>query len=114
MPSGWHTNHVRSVIYLLKKYAFEAGLGINNFTANTEAFRASLEAINKDVLNEVELIRSISVGNIKVINNYHIYVPIDIVLAGVITKISVGVSMSLDETGTAGSSQSTSGYGFFY
>lgn len=113
-PSGWHTNHIRSVNYLLKRYAFEAGLGINNYSSNLAIFRASLENINKEVLNEVDVIRSVSIGQITVINNYHIYVPIDIILAGVVTKISVGVSMTLDETGEYGNSKTTTGYNFYY
>lgn len=112
-PSGWHTNHVRSVNYLLKKFAFEAGLGINNYASNIAIFRASLEQVSRDVINEVDLIRSVSIGQPEVINNYHLYVPIDIILAGVITKISVGVSMSLDNTGSYGD-KATTGYNFYY
>ncbi len=113
-PSGWHTNHVRSVIYLLKQYAYETGLGINNITANVVAFRASLENVSKKVMDEVDLIRDVQLGDIEIINNYHLYLPIDIILAGVVTKISVGVSMTIDETGEAGSNQTTEGYNFYY
>ena len=114
MPTGWHTNHVRSVIYLLKKYEFEAGLGINNIITNIEAFRTSLENVSKEVMKEVDVIRSVTLGDIEVINNYHIYIPVDIILAGVVTKISVGVSMAIDEEGTAGSTLTTTGYNFYY
>lgn len=114
MPTGWHTNHVRSVIYLLKQYEFEAGLGINNITSNIEAFQTSLETVSKSVMQNVEVIRSVTIGDIEVLNHYHIYVPIDIVLAGVVTKISVGVSMELDEEGTAGTTLTTTGYNFYY
>lgn len=113
-PSGWHTNHIRSVIYLLKQYAYETGLGINNITANVVAFRASLENVSKKVMDEVDLIRDVQLGDIEIINNYHLYLPIDIILAGVVTKISVGVSMTIDETGEAGSNQTTEGYNFYY
>lgn len=114
MPTGWHTNHVRSVIYLLKKYEFEAGLGINNITTNIEAFRTSLENVSKEVMKEVDLIRSVTLGDIEIISNYHVYIPVDIILAGVVTKISVGVSMAIDEEGTAGSTLTTTGYNFYY
>lgn len=113
-PSGWHTNHVRSVIYLLKQYAYETGLGINNITSNVVAFRASLENVSQKVMDEVDLIRDVQLGDIEIINNYHLYLPIDIILAGVVTKISVGVSMTIDETGEAGSTQTTNGYNFYY
>ena len=113
-PSGWHTNHVRSVIYLLKQYAYETGLGINNITANVVAFRASLENVSKKVMDEVDLIRDVQLGDIEIINNYHLYLPIDIILAGVVTKISVGVSMTIDETGEAGTNITTEGYNFYY
>lgn len=114
MPTGWHTNHVRSVIYLLKKYEFEAGLGINNIVTNVEAFRTNLMNVSKEVMKEVEVIRSVTLGEIEVINNYHLYIPVDIVLAGVVTKISVGVSMSIDEEGNAGTTLTTTGYNFYY
>lgn len=113
-PCGWHVNHVRSVIYLLKQYAFESGLGINNITSNVVAFRASLENVSKKVMDEVDLIRDVQLGDIEIINNYHLYLPIDIILAGVVTKLSVGVSMTIDETGEAGSNQTTNGYNFYY
>lgn len=113
-PSGWHTNHVRSVIYLLKQYAYETGLGINNITSNVVAFRASLENVSQRVMDEVDLIRDVQLGDIEIINNYHLYLPIDIILAGVVTRISVGVSMTIDETGEAGSTQTTNGYNFYY
>lgn len=110
-PTGWHTNHVRSVTYLLKRLQFESGLGINNFTTNLEAYRAVLDATAKEVLDECDIIRSVEVGDIEVINNYHIYVPISIVLAGVVTLINVGVSMTLDDTGKIGTVlKTTTGY----
>jgi len=111
MPSGWHTNHIRSVTYLLKRLQFENGLGINNFTTNIESFRALLETVAKEVLDECEVIRSVNIGEIEVINSYHIFVPVSIVLAGVVTLINVGVSMALDETGKLSTRvKSTSGY----
>lgn len=110
-PAGWHTNHVRSVTYLLKKLSFEDGLGINNFTTNVETFRAMLETIAKEVLAECDVIRSVTIGEVEVISHYHIFVPIDIVLSGVITRINIGVSMALDENGKVETAiKSTSGY----
>ena len=110
-PAGWHTNHVRSVTYLLKKLSFEDGLGINNFTTNVETFRAMLETVAKEVLAECEVIRSVTIGEVEVISHYHIFVPIDIVLSGVITRINIGVSMALDENGKVETAiKSTSGY----
>ncbi len=110
-PTGWHTNHIRSVTYLLKRLQFESGLGMNNFTSNLEAYRAILDATAKEVLDECEIIRRVEIGDIEVLNNYHIYVPINIVLAGVVTLINIGVSMELDETGRIGTTvKTTTGY----
>lgn len=110
-PAGWHTNHIRSVTYLLKRLQFETGLGINNFTTNLEAYRAMLDTTAKEVLEECDVIRAVSIGEVEVINNYHIYVPISITLAGVVTLINIGVSMALDETGKIGTFiKTTSGY----
>lgn len=110
-PTGWHTNHIRAVTYLLKRLQFESGLGMNNFANNVEMYRTLLDTTAKDVLEECEVIRSVDVGEVQVLSSYHIYVPIEIVLSGVITLINIGVSMALDETGTAGTYlKSTSGY----
>ncbi|RAP49743.1 MAG: hypothetical protein BZ138_07290, partial [Methanosphaera sp. rholeuAM270] len=110
-PTGWHTNHIRVVTYLLKRLQFESGLGINNFTSNIEAYRASLEATANEVKDEYDLIRSVEIGDVQVISHYHIYVPVTIVLSGVVTLISVGVSMALDEQGNVGTYiKTTSGY----
>ena len=102
MPSGWHTNHVRSVTYLLRRLQFETGLGINNYLSNTEAYRVMLDTVAREVQNECNIIRGVDVGDVEVISHDHIYVPISIVLSGVITLINIGVGMALDETGTWG------------
>lgn len=94
----WHTNHVRAVSYLLKQYAFEAGLGINNFTANIDSFKASLTSVTNNVLSNVDVIRDVNIGSIEVVEPYEIYVPIDIELAGVVTLIRVGVNMTIPDT----------------
>ena len=110
-PTGWHTNHIRSVIYLLKRLQFEEGLGINNFTTNIEAFRIMLETVAKEVVTECEVIKEVTIGDIEIINSYHIFVPVDIVLYGVVTLINVGVSMALDETGKISTRvKTTTGY----
>lgn len=103
MPSGWHTNHVRSVTYLLKRLQFESGLGINNYVSNTEAYRAMLDSVAKEVMSECDIIRGVTVGDVEIINHYHIYIPISIMLSGVVTLINIGVGMTLDETGAWGS-----------
>lgn len=111
MPTGWHTNHIRCVTYLLKRLQFESGLGINNYVTNVEAYRASLETVAKEVMSECDIIRDVSIGDVEVLSHYHVYVPISIVLAGVVTLINIGVSMALDETGTWGTYiKTTSGY----
>lgn len=94
-PSGWHTNHVRSVAYLLKQYGLEAGLGLNNFENNLDAFKANLNNVTNTVLQNVDLITNVEIGDIELIEPYEIYVPIQITLAGVITLIKVGVNMVL-------------------
>ena len=111
MPTGWHTNHVRSVTYLLKRLQFEEGLGINNFVSNTEAYRAMIESTAREVMDDNEIIRDVVVGDVEVINHYHIYIPISIVLSGVVTLVNIGVGMALDETGTIGTYvRTSSGY----
>lgn len=100
-PTGWHTNHVRCVTYLLKRLQFENGLGINNILTNLEAYRAMLETVSKEVMEECDVIRSVVIGDIEIISHYHIFVPINILLAGVVTRINIGVSMALDEDGSA-------------
>lgn len=110
-PTGWHTNHVRTVTYLLKRLLFETGLGINNYITNLEAYRSVLQATAKEVMDENDLIASVEIGEVESISYYHIYVPITILLRGVVTVINIGVGMSLDETGKVGTYiKSTTGY----
>jgi len=62
-------------------------------------------------MGECDIIRDVNIGDVEVLSHYHIYVPISIVLAGVVTLINIGVSMALDETGTWGTYiKTTSGY----
>lgn len=98
--NGWNINHIRSVSYLLKQYDLVSGLGINNFETNLEAFKAQLTATNNTVLQSVDVIRDITLGDIEVLTPYKIYVPVEITLAGVISIIRLGVNMSLEDTGS--------------
>ena len=97
-PSGWHTNHVRSVAYLLNQYELEAGLGITNLESELEAFKASLKAVTNNVLKLTDVITDVVISDdIEVIDAWNIRVPIDITLAGVVTVIHADVSMSLED-----------------
>ena len=97
-PTGWHLNHVRSVCYLLKRYAFEAGLGITNLAAQLETFKANLNSVTKDVMDKVEVITDVTFDDeIVVIDPYHVALALNVELAGVVTRIDVGVSMTLQD-----------------
>ncbi|MCD8211193.1 MAG: hypothetical protein LUC37_06600 [Prevotella sp.] len=93
--NGWNANHIRSVSYLLKQYNLVNGLGINNYQANREAFKAQLTATNNQVLSSVDVIQEVTIGDIEVRSPYRIYVPVEISLVGVISIITMGVNMTL-------------------
>jgi hypothetical protein len=98
---------------LLKQLQFEEGLGINNIETNLMSFRVLLENVCRNVVESNDVIVSAEIGEIQVISHYHLFVPIEIVLAGIVTRINVGVSMTLQETGTATTYiKSTSGYSY--
>lgn len=95
-PTGWHLNHIRAVSYLLKRYAFEAGLGINNLVTQLEKFKANLNTVTKDVMDKVDIITDVTFeDDIQVIDPYHVALAMNIELAGVVTRIDIGVSMNL-------------------
>ena len=95
-PNGWHLNHIRAVSYLLKRYAFEAGLGINNLATQLEKFKANLNTITNDVINKIDIITDVTFEDeITVIDPFHVSLAMNITLAGVVTRIDIGVSMNL-------------------
>ena len=95
-PTGWHLNHIRAVSYLLKRYAFEAGLGINNLVSQLEKFKANLNSITNDVMDKIDVITDVTFEDeITVIDPYHIALAMNVELAGVVTRIDIGVSMTL-------------------
>lgn len=95
-PNGWHLNHVRAVSYLLKRYAFEGGLGINNLVTQLEKFKANINSITNDVMDKIDIITDVTFEDeITVIDPYHIALAMNVELAGVVTRIDIGVSMNL-------------------
>lgn len=97
-PTGWHLNHIRAVSYLLKRYSFEAGLGINNLATQLETFKANLNTVTKDVMNKVDIITDVTFDDeIVIVDPMHIALAVNIELAGVVTRIDIGVNMALQD-----------------
>lgn len=101
-PTGWHLNQIRAVAYLLKRYAFEAGLGINNLSTQLETFKANLNTVTYEVIKETnEFITEVTFDEDIIIHNHdHIELALNITVGGVVTKIDVGVNMSLEDYST--------------
>ena len=94
-PLGWHTNHVRSVAYLLNQFGLESGLGINNLESEIQAFKAALKTTAADVMEITDAISDVKFGEINTISAWEVEVPIDIELNGVVTEIHADINMSL-------------------
>ncbi|RAP46437.1 MAG: hypothetical protein BZ136_07465 [Methanosphaera sp. rholeuAM74] len=89
-------NQVRALAYLLKKLTFEAGLGINNLTTQLETFKANLNTIARDVLKEVEIITEITFDDKIIVHSHdHIELSLNVEVGGVVTRIDIGVNMTL-------------------
>ncbi|WP_455644831.1 hypothetical protein [Methanosphaera sp.] len=96
-PNGFDVNHIRAVTYLLKKYDLINSLGEETYDINIEALKAQLEAVNKEVLSDVPVIKEITLGTHKIISPWKIYLPVKITLYGTIDIIKLGVSMEISD-----------------
>ena len=96
LPSGYDISHIRSVSYLIKQYELEELLGTFGSNQNIEAFKAQLNAVNRNIMGTLGIFNDIDTNDVQKVSTNEVVINLKVDMAGVILVVDLGVDMEVN------------------